>query len=366
MAVYKKISECANVPWQMMAAIHLRESGLNADYAGGGAGDGGALGPWQIDPTGSSWGSVDPYDFEAAGCAVAKIELQDKAANGPVGRPLTATMNPDNHDDEVSIKDAFFAYNGRAGFESNIAKGCTPDIDGHADWDFDCSAYVMNNWDTNHVGMCINGNICQPQDGTWKVYYKLVHSTYGSDGSLQVYGGQCNLSTGVVNGIALPTDSNNVGVSSKFFENNHVGIDILNAESAPVFAMANGDIINSGWDDRGGYYVLQHVPANAANNPIERWVYYGHLDPAGLAAIGSEVKAGQQIGATGPHMVLHGGQLVQNGDQTDVHLHFDIRTTESGAADPTIHVNPCSIDQFKQAYVAMECATFGNTGASWK
>jgi murein DD-endopeptidase MepM/ murein hydrolase activator NlpD len=371
MASYKKISACANVPWQMMAAIHLRETGLDPNYRGGGSGDGGALGPWQIDPSGSSWGSVDPYNFEAAGCAVAKIELQAKASSGPVGRPLTATMDPDVHDNEISIKDAFFAYNGRGGYQINVGKGCTENYEGHSDWNFDCSAYVMTNWDANHLGMCINdASYCQDQDGTWKVYYKLVHSTYGSDGTLLVYGGQCTLTTGVVNGLALPTVAN-LGIGSTFFVDQgggfyHIGIDISNPEGSPVMAMANGDILNSGWDALGGYYVLEHVPANVAGNLNDRWVYYGHLDPAGLPAPGSQVKAGQQIGKTGPHTVVRDGQVVENGNQSAPHLHFDIRTTTSGAQDASIHVNPCSIDLFKQAYPAMKCDTNGNQGASWK
>jgi hypothetical protein len=371
MAAYKQISACANVPWQMMAAIHLRETGLDPNYRG--AGLGGAEGPWQIDPTGSSWGTVDPYDFVAAGCAVAKIELQQKAQSGPVGRPLTADMDPDNHDNEVSIKDAFFAYNGRGGYQINVGKGCTENFDGHSDWNFDCSAYVMNNWDANHIGMCIGtagDPVCQDQDGTWKVYYKLVHSTYSSDGKLLVYGGQCVLTTGVVNGLAIPT-APNTAITSPFWVAQggglfHIGIDIANPEGQPVFAIANGDIINSGWDDLGGYYVLEHVPANVAGNSNERWVYYGHLDSSGFPAPGSQVKAGQQIGRTGPHMVNHNGQLVQNGDQTGPHLHFDIRTTTSGAMDPSIHVNPCSIDLFKQSYPGLDCSTYGNLGVAWK
>lgn len=361
LASYKKIAACANVPWQMMAAIHLREAGLRTDM---GEGLGGALGPWQIDPTGSSWGSVDPYNFEEAGCAVAKIELQSKASSGPVGRPLSQNMNPDNHDDEVSIKDAFFAYNGRGGYESNIARGCTPAFDGHDDWNFDCSAYVMNNWDANHTGMCINGNVCQDQDGTWKVFYKLVHSTYGADGRLEVYGGQCNTSSGVVNGLSLPTGPS-ITITSHFFEGGHIGIDIANTEGQPVMAMADGEVINSGWSDVGGYYVLQHVAAGVAGNTAERWVYYGHMDPSGLPSQGSQLKAGQQIGKTGPHMVMRNGQLVKNGTQSAPHLHFDIRTQPSETSSPSGHVNPCSIELFSQGYPGLNCNIWGNQGEKW-
>jgi murein DD-endopeptidase MepM/ murein hydrolase activator NlpD len=364
---FKKVAACGDVPWQMMAAINMREVGLDVNYVG--PGSGGAMGPWQVDPTSELWGQVDPLDFQAAGCAVAKIELQNKAKNGPVGRPLRADMDPANHDDEVSIKDAFFGYNGRGGWQSNVARGCTPATDGHDDWNFDCSAYVMNNMDENHKDMCINGDFCDGQDGTWKVFLKLYYSTYGADGKILVYGGQCNLSTGAVNGIALPTAAN-TNINTHFFEPLgsalHIGLDIGNPEGAPVFAIADGDITNSGWDPKGGYYVLQHIPANTAGNSLERWVYYGHLDESGLPAPNSQVKAGQQIGKTGPHLVNRDGQLVTNGQQDGPHLHFDIRTTTSGAGDPTIHVNPCSIDQFKQGYPGMDCATWGNLGASWK
>ena len=358
---FKKVAECGDVPWQMMASINLREVGLSKEFNGSGAN--GAEGPWQIDPTSELWGTVDHFDFVEAGCAVAKTELQNKAKNGPVGRPLRADMDANNHDDEVSIKDAFFGYNGRGGWQKNVAKGCTPAFDGHEDWNFDCSAYVMNNWDSNHTDMVINDDFYDPNDGTWKTFYKLVNSTYAADGTILVYGGNCNLTTGVVNGLSLPTAAGK-GINSQFF-NGHIGIDIANSEGDPIFAIADGDILNSGWDERGGYYVLQHVPAGVAGNTNERWVYYGHIAPTGFPEPGAQVKAGQQIATTGPHYVDRNGVSVRNGVSGGPHLHFDIRTTTSGADDPTIHVNPCMIDLYKQGYPDLDCVNFGSQGVGW-
>jgi hypothetical protein len=319
--------------------------------------------PWQFDPDRDY-----SDDLPRATCAAAEL-LQQKAMEGPGGKKLTPNMDPDVYENEIALKDAFWGYNGRADFSNyNQSKGCTPNIDGHADWDWDCSGYVTSGWDSNHLNFEACGTdqgapVCQTYtyDGTWKIYYMLYHSTYGPDGKLLVYGGNCVLTTGVVNGLSIPTKSG-LAINSQFFVG-HIGIDIANAEGDPVFAIADGDVANSGWSDAGGYYILQHIPVNVAGNTAERWVWYGHLDPNGLPTVGSTLKAGQQIAKTGPHMVEHNGQTVTNGDSSGPHLHFDIRTISDEDTNSSGHVNPCSIDLFKQSYPTLQC---NNEGVSWK
>ncbi len=361
---YKRIAACANVPWEMMAAIHLRETSLQADYHGDGLN--GAQGPWQIDPTGPGWGTIDPYDFEGAGCELAKIELQAKAASGPVGRPLTQDMDPTVKDNEYSIKDAFFAYNGRGGFESNIDRGCTPDVDGNPDWDFDCSAYVMNNWDKDHTNMCINGNICQPNDGTWKVYYKLHFSTYDANGALLVYGGRCTAGNEVINGFSAPTKAGNQ-ISSQFFANNHPGIDIAAEPGEGVFAIADGEIVESGWNEAGGYYSILYIPSTS-NSP-EWWVYYGHLDPEDIIEAGNDhvvpVLAGQHIGTVGKVVVTDpNGNQKPNGTIDQPQLHFDIRLQKNESSSIDDHVHPCTLDILRNSYTSLVCTPTEPTNPS--
>lgn len=378
MQAYKNIAECAEAPWQMIAAINFRETSLQSSYTG--VGQGGALGPWQIDPSNSLYNNVDPNDFEATGCIITRAIIKNAGQNGPVAtalnKHLSQSADPANHDDEMLIKDAFFAYNGRGGWQGNVVKGCTANTDGHSDWNFDCSSYVMNNMDANHLNMCIGtaneGDFCPASDGAWKVFYKLYYSTYGSDGKLLVYGGLCNFATGVVNGIALPTKSN-VVITSHFFEpygfgdhSPHIGIDIGNKEGDPVFSMTDGKIVSSDWSDMGGYYIIIHVPAGTADNTDERWVYYGHLAADGRLSAGSTVKAGQQIATTGSVQVLHNGVLTVNGEGiTGAHLHFDIRITQAEADDASGHVNPCSIGQFVQGYPSLKCDAWGTSGVKW-
>jgi murein DD-endopeptidase MepM/ murein hydrolase activator NlpD len=365
MASYKKIAACANVPWEMMAAIHLRETGLDPDYRGEGAG--GALGSWQIDPTGAVYGQVDPYNFEEAGCAVAKNELQAKAQSGPVGRPLSQDMDPTNKDAEYSIKDAFFAYNGRGGYAINIPKGCTENTDGNPEWNWDCSAYVMNEMDSQHKNMCINtADFCPKEDGAWKIFYKLKFSTYDAAGMLLVYGGRCNIANEVIDGLSLPTKAGK-SITSQFF-NNHIGIDIGNAPGDPVFAIADGEIVSGGWIDVGGYYTILHV--KGINGGKDKWVYYGHMSPDGLITGTADkpvkVVAGQQLGATGEAQVKNPqGELVPNGKLTGPHLHFDIRLTPTEGQTADSHVNPCNLSIFTNGYPSLNCADFGKLGGQW-
>lgn len=354
MDAYKRIAECANVPWEMMAAIHLRETGLDANYNG--PGSGGALGPWQIDPTGPLYGEIDPYNFEEAGCSVGKVELQGKAQSGPLGRPLSQNMDPTKKDDEYSIKDAFFAYNGRAGWEGNVEKGCTPALDGNPELNFDCSGYVMNNWDAKHTDMCIgtaSGPFCDTNDGTWKTYYKLHFSTFDAQGKLLVYGGKCNLNSEVIDGYAAPTKPG-LNINSQFFAPSHEGIDIANQAGDPIFALSDGEIIASGWVDMGGYYLILHIAARGSQP--EMYVYYGHLEPGSYPEPGTTVTAGQQIGKTGELLVTPpgGGAKIPNGNTLGPHLHFDMRLTP-GDPPREGHINPCTLDIMKNSYPTLAC-----------
>lgn len=122
---YQNAEGEVGIPWQVMAAIHFRENGLKR------TGPNNGNGPYQI--WGSSYpvGSLTDQQFQDATTAAAKF------LKGKVG---TVNLNDDN-----AVKNAFFAYNGKAaayktqalnmGFQSaqaNVGEG---------------SPYVMNRAD---------------------------------------------------------------------------------------------------------------------------------------------------------------------------------------------------------------------------
>ncbi len=122
-----------------------------------------------------------------------------------------------------------------------------------------------------------------------------------------------------VGGFASPVVGGRV--SSEFgFRNNpldkegkrhfHKGIDIMGARNQPVYAVADGEVIEAeeyvatempNW---GNYIVVRH-----ANGLVSR---YMHLDTV-KASVGERVTGGQQIGAMG-----------DSGLATGVHLHFEL------------------------------------------
>lgn len=104
----------------------------------------------------------------------------------------------------------------------------------------------------------------------------------------------------------------NSPVQPEKFTGYHTGDDIEYGDVAGevrVYAVANGQIIHSGWvSGYGGFIAIQHT------NFIS---VYGHLNPSSLIANGTVVKKGQQIGILGDAFST----------QTDVerkHLHFGI------------------------------------------
>lgn len=380
MDVYKSSADCGDVPWEMMAAIHLRETGLLREFTGNNGG------PWQVDPPQDG---LDEFDFSASGCWSAE-HLQGKAGDAPLSGRLRPQMDPSNSSDAELIKHAFFGFNGRGGFESNAESGkCTPKSEGDA-YNWDCSAYVMNNWDAQHSDMCIRGRIdggplqdhCQGIDGAWKVYYKLVYSTYDGDGKLLVYGGKCQEGNGTTTTTnpdgsttttSLPTDTGK-SINSQFFggigggAGTHIGIDIGNGINDPIYAISDGEIVESGWtyppagqiNSPTGYYLKLKTKGPSG----DRWVYYGHLSPEELAGTGSKVVAGQKIGKTGALMVMDPqGNYVRNGITGGPHLHFDIRTQSREDGNINGHVQPCSVPGFDQGYPELTCPGAG--GQPW-
>jgi hypothetical protein len=104
--VYQQAAQKVDIPWQMLAVVHLREFGLKVANPANGQGIYQFVtkmgGPY---PT----GPVSEAEFLRQTILAAEF-LKDKAKlNYPANRDLTANATPE------AVKDTFFGYNGRAG-----------------------------------------------------------------------------------------------------------------------------------------------------------------------------------------------------------------------------------------------------------
>lgn len=94
----------------------------------------------------------------------------------------------------------------------------------------------------------------------------------------------------------------------------HSGIDIANSFGTPIYATADGEVVQSGW--AGGYGNIVQIHHG---NGIE--TIYGHNSRV-IAAVGQTVKKGQVIAYLG-----------STGRSTGPHLHYEIRVNGT-AVDP--------------------------------
>lgn len=130
--VYQQAAQQTNVPWQLLAAIHYRETGLSTtesnlfQVTGGGSGD-----------------------FLTQAVAAGNfLQHSSVPANLPSHRsPLAQTGT-----DPEEIKDTLFSYNGRAAAYAQQAQqlGFNPNTQ-----PYEGSPYVMNNYDAVHHNMGI-------------------------------------------------------------------------------------------------------------------------------------------------------------------------------------------------------------------
>lgn len=132
--IYKQAAQKVDIPWQMIAVIHLRETGLKLYNPSNGQGvyqfvDGNG-GPY---PT----GDVDEAEFLRQTILAAEFIKSKAALNYPANRTLTATSGP-----EV-IKDTFFGYNGRSAAYVRQAQT----LGYSATEGYEGSPYVMNKAD---------------------------------------------------------------------------------------------------------------------------------------------------------------------------------------------------------------------------
>ena len=149
--VYQQAAAKAGIPWQMLATIHLLESGLsltNPTYN--------ANGVYQILNTNYTEGQqLDNADFQAESDTAAMFIKSKVSYNYSSNRNLTeGTTDPD------TIKDTFYSYNGRGYSAQAQQNGFNPDTQA-----FEGSPYVMNTADAQRDVTALPKN-----ETTWGQY----------------------------------------------------------------------------------------------------------------------------------------------------------------------------------------------------
>ncbi|MEU3472810.1 M23 family metallopeptidase [Rhodococcus sp. NPDC006774] len=95
----------------------------------------------------------------------------------------------------------------------------------------------------------------------------------------------------------------------------HAGVDVANAIGTPIYAVADGKVIDSGPAAGFGMWVrVQHADGTIT--------VYGHIDTT-LVAVGQDVMAGDQIATMG-----------NRGFSTGPHLHFEVHLPGEVKIDP--------------------------------
>lgn len=311
---YERAAIAVDIPWQMIAVIHLRETGLERVNPSNGQGI------YQFyDQRGGPYptGPVSDSEFQRQTDLVADFIKGKAGANYPENQQLTAGAIPD------VIKDTFFSYNGRATVYEKQAEG----LGFGPNKGFEGSPYVMNIADAQRdpeVNQTTwgqikrdNGPIEYPANGDYGAFV-----TYAALAGISV--GSCGPGSGTfVWPEVVPSTLTSCygprtlnGVTKQ-----HQGIDISAGEGSPIFAVAAGTVTFAG--DLAGYgpyfVVIKHTNGYGSS--------YGHMSSKSVN-LGDVVTQGQQIGTEG-----------NEGNSFGSHLHFNLFPGEYQGSDAA-NVNP--------------------------
>lgn len=178
-SAYQAAETETGVPWQLLAAVHFRESSNDPSrdlQAGNPFGGGGSQ-------ASTSYGTYGRPGTIEESIVIAAKELINKASGGVVKKPITGP-NPDSE----AVKDALFGYNGRASVYARQAEALGFSATTQP---YEGSPYVMNNFDEKHKNMGIitrdfgglDGTDARP--GAYTVYVGLGGGTGGSQTCLE-------------------------------------------------------------------------------------------------------------------------------------------------------------------------------------
>lgn len=314
-SAYAQASEEADVPWQMLAVIHKRESNLGRVNPGNGQGvyqfynkDGG---PYPAGPV-SEIEFLRQTKFMAERLQSSFV-IRNHSANAG---PLVASGTPDN-----VIKDTFFSYNGRSsGYKAQAAGlGFDRESEGH-----EGSPYVMNRFDANRDPATAasgtwgqvktdGGPIEYPanqQFGAWVLYLALGGVASGGSG---VCGSESSGSLVNAEGYSFPiapqkkSENGRVPAMSALpctgtchhdgtpaFDLNRLpgGVETVGTE---LYAISDGTIasVRDGYDGHIGCFTLQLESTKDS-------FFYAYLHTSNPAVQqGQTVEAGQKIAEVG-------------------------------------------------------------------
>ena len=131
-------------------------------------------------------------------------------------------------------------------------------------------------------------------------------------------------------GIAFDDDQSTIafpvigsGAVTRGFSEDHNGADISAKEGTAVVSLYDGEVIETGFDDKEGNYII-------ILNDKGGTVKYSHLQNESNVSEGDEVKLGTEIGKVG-----------STGQSTGPHVHIEI-TDENGQ-----QIDPMSIIEIK-------------------
>ncbi|WAZ25542.1 transglycosylase family protein [Streptomyces cinnabarinus] len=118
----------------------------------------------------------------------------------------------------------------------------------------------------------------------------------------------------MVSPVSAPTGTPYHKAGSSWSQGYHTGVDFPVATGTSVLSVADGTVVNAGWEGSFGYQVvIRHADG--------RYSQYAHLSAISVKS-GQQVGAGQRIGRSG-----------STGNSTGPHLHFEVRSGPGFGSD---------------------------------
>jgi cell wall-associated NlpC family hydrolase len=276
-SVYQAAAQKAGIPWEMLAAVHFRETHLSTTHSN----------PFQH-------GSMQFSSFQAAADDAATfVKTMAKWAYNK-----NITTNPDDE----SVKYAFLAYNRGKMYK---AGGCG----------VDSSPYVMNQFDDAHKNMRWPAQPCEPVSTAGKID--------GPAGAFTVYAvlkgkisGSASCQQGIFGGTVIPGGCGGV-VQNAF---NYLGNQIKYSQQAPHCGPNTKGPSGIRTLDCSGYTSRAYHDAGLVNGNYGQWCFRTASLPTNNqfvlatnnAAIARQILQPGDLILIKGHVVIYGGKSPNN------------------------------------------------------